>query len=902
MIEICVSPERPYQAFVTLYAGEKTIEGRISFLEENIIRVTFDPTGEFAPYARPRSSEHRARIQAQPDESCADARPLITEREAGEARAVCAGATAGRLGKADGRLSVRRAGRTVMRDAAPLELGHLRSAQRLAASPGERFFGGGTQNGRAELTGTVARIVTTPMNSNQWGDGGVASPSPFFWSSAGYGVLRSTFAPGVYDFAAGGGTLTATHEDEVFDAYVLLAGNPAAGLRERARDILCAYYQVTGTPALLPDFAFYLGHLNAYNRDAWSYEPEEGAQAWVVRGSAAADAPGETRYELGRRRGYVVPEGHLAESLNGPDEVLLASAEKYRGVTPYEFSARAVVDEHARYDMPLGWILPNDGYGAGYGHNGYELTGGVGPDGASSPERLAAIAANVDNIASFSAYANERGVEVGLWAQSQITPSPDAGVTWQNLRDFSAEVSRAGVRALKTDEEWVGEGYSFGLNATRQGYQILEEETGELPFVLTLDGWAGTQRYAAVWSGDQDGSDWEYIRMHVPTYIGQGLSGNPNVGSDMDGIFGGSAPVATRDFQWKALTPIMLDMDGWGTLPKLPYANGDPHTGICRMYLKLKSRLMPYLRTCAASASCVEGWEGNGDLGLPMVRPVWMAGGPAGGEGPASAVGEVAEKYEFLLGDALLAAPIYRATRADGAGNDVRDGIYLPGGADTSWIDYFTGECFFGGGVLDGFDAPLWKLPLFVRGGAIIPCHEPHNNPRPVGPRNLRGLDRTRRVVEFWPAAGESCFVAYEDDGRSRGGHVSTVFRCSCGEGRTVLVAEASRGDYAGFDPARVTTFRAMACERPAGVLALCGEKDLELVEASDRAAFEAAEPEPGTAVWLYEDAPAIETFAPAEERVLAELVANVCGAPRVSVRFARADVRECEQRVVLLD
>ena len=119
-------------------------------------------------------------------------------------------------------------------------------------------------------------------------------------------------------------------------------------------------------------------------------------------------------------------------------------------------------------------------------------------------------------------------------------PRPDPSVTWQNLRDFAAEVSRAGVRALKTDEEWVGDGYSFGLNATRQGYQMLAGPTGERPFVLTLDGWAGTQRYAAVWSGDQDGTNWEYIRMHVPTYLGQGLSGNPNVGSDLDGIFGGT--------------------------------------------------------------------------------------------------------------------------------------------------------------------------------------------------------------------------------------------------------------------------------------------------------------------------------------------------------------------------
>ena len=104
--------------------------------------------------------------------------------------------------------------------------------------------------------------------------------------------------------------------------------------------------------------------------------------------------------------------------------------------------------------------------------------------------------------------------------------------------------------------------------------------------IVTLDGWAGTQRYGSIWTGDQTGGDWEYIRFHIPTYIGQSLSGNPNIGSDMDGIFGGGDIISTRDYQWKAFTPQMLDMDGWGNRAKKPYYNGDPYT--CLLYTSIK--------------------------------------------------------------------------------------------------------------------------------------------------------------------------------------------------------------------------------------------------------------------------------------------------------------------------
>ena len=76
-----IDSERPNQVLLSVPAGEKSVEGRIAFLDEGIVRVTLDPTGEFAPYARPLSPDHVARIQAQPDDSDAYARPAAVATE-----------------------------------------------------------------------------------------------------------------------------------------------------------------------------------------------------------------------------------------------------------------------------------------------------------------------------------------------------------------------------------------------------------------------------------------------------------------------------------------------------------------------------------------------------------------------------------------------------------------------------------------------------------------------------------------------------------------------------------------------------------------------------------------------------------------------------------------------------
>ncbi|MDT3366867.1 MAG: alpha-xylosidase, partial [Bacteroidota bacterium] len=434
------------------------------------------------------------------------------------------------------------------------------------------YYGGGIQNGRYRHNGKTIAIE----NQNSWTDGGVCSPAPWFWCTDGYGILWHTFAKGSYRF---GEEVVLKHDTPYLDIFLMLATDPlqypsvlelipgatmrgflepsGGVLAELPAKMLKLYYQLTGQPVLLPKFGFYEGHLNAYNRDYWKETTEEGKGI---------------PFEDGKR--YVESQkdnGGIRESLNGelPGN--------------YQFSARAVIDRYEAADMPLGWILPNDGYGAGYGQTG-------------------TLAGNVQNLKEFGDYARSKGVEIGLWTQSDLHPIDTIPALLQ--RDILAEVRDAGVRVLKTDVAWVGWGYSFGLNGITDAAEIMTKYGADArPFIITLDGWAGTQRYAGVWSGDQVGGNWEYIRFHIPTYLCAGLSGQPNITSDMDGIFGGkNEAVNIRDFQWKTFTPMQLNMDGWGSNEKYPQALGTRAADINRRYLKLKSELMPYTYSIAREA------------------------------------------------------------------------------------------------------------------------------------------------------------------------------------------------------------------------------------------------------------------------------------------------------------
>lgn len=880
---------------IVLLWYENGMKGKLTFLEEDIFRYDANPAGIFPVYAKPREQEHRARIQQYPDEDKAYTRPEIRARDAGERAEIGCGNVTVVFEKETGRMQVKKNGKIVLEESEPLSVTEEENVQKLTLGEEEDFFGGGTQNGRFVHTGEKIQIV----NESAWMDGGVASPAPFYYATSGYGVLRNTFSDGVYDFGAEEkSTVKTVHKEGTFSAYYFLSG--AENVRERIQGILKGYYHVTGNPILLPEYGFYEGHLNCYNRDAWS--EEGGEKAWTIKGRDSFENEGKTRFESGMAAGFRLSEGQHSESLNG--EGPKVAAQNYPGSvdTPYEYSARYVLDLYGGQDMPLGYFLPNDGYGGGYGQNGYYRQGGVLEDGSSSEERIRAIDANVANVEKFTEYANSKGVASGLWTESNLTPDSDKETYWHLLRDFRKEVSVGGITTLKTDVAWVGPGYSFQLDGVKKAYDIVTTLQGFRPNLISLDGWAGSQRFNSVWTGDQTGGNWEYIRFHIPTYIGSSLSGNPNIGSDMDGIFGGKALIQTRDYQWKSFTPQMLNMDGWGSFMKAPFTFGDPYTGINRMYMKMKARLMPYLYTCAASAANID--TGNGDTALPMVRAMFL-------EYPGDRYAcTAAVQYQFMLGSQILVAPVYQNVAADEMGNDVRNHIYLPD-REQIWIDYLTGEKYRGGQVLNNFEAPLWKLPVFVKSGAILPMYEENNTPDEV--------DRTKRFIEFWPE-GESEYTVYEDDGKyllnqtrededygvidhiSYGEAVRTTYRSFVEGDRAVFTAEKSEGSCPGYQPERVTTFMIHLTEKPTRITAKNGSVMLKVKEAESREAFQAADVGSEEAVWFYEENPEICTYASEKEEKLAELVKDVRTAPRLLIRLAAADTGEVSQSVEITD
>ena len=678
---------------------------------------------------------------------------------------------------------------------------------KLEAQPDEYFYGGGVQNGRFSHKGKLIAIE----NTNNWTDGGVASPTPFYWSTGGYGVMWHTFKKGKYDFGADvPNEVKLMHETDYLDLFVMINDTPVALLND--------FYQLTGHPVLIPKFGFYQGHLNAYNRDYWA-EDENGIL-----------------FEDGKRyKESQKDNGGVKESLNGE-------------LDNYQFSARAVIDRYHANDMPLGWVLPNDGYGAGYGQTG-------------------TLDGNIQNLKEFGDYARAHGVEIGLWTQSDLHPKP--GIEALLQRDIVKEVRDAGVNVLKTDVAWVGAGYSFGLNGVADVANIMPYYGNNArPFIISLDGWAGTQRYATIWSGDQTGGEWEYIRFHIPTYIGSGLSGQPNISSDMDGIFGGkNVPVNVRDFQWKTFTPMQLNMDGWGANPKYPHILDEPATSINRWYLKLKSELMPYAYTIAQEA--IDG--------KPMIRAMFLDYDNEYTLGTAT-------RYQFLYGPSILVAPIYQNTRMDEAGNDIRNGIYLPEG---NWVDYFTGEEYQGGCVVNHFDAPLWKLPIFIKRGAIIPMTNPNNNPKE--------MDKHQRIYELYPF-GESSFTEYDDDGLTEayrlGQSATTVIGCNEQNGNVTITIQTTKGGFDGMEYEKSTLLRINTTAQPKKISANVGGKKLQLTEV-----YSLDDLNGGENVYYYEEYPNMNQFA-TPGTPFAEVV--VTKNPVIHVKLAATDVTANEVRVEL--
>ncbi len=287
-------------------------------------------------------------------------------------------------------------------------------------------------------------------------------------------------------------------------------------------------------------------------------------------------------------------------------------------------------------------------------------------------------------------------------------------------------------------------------------------------FILSRAAFPGSQRYGAgLWSGDVD-MTFAALRKQVSLGLNVGLAGIPLWGTDIGGFgFAGQCTpeLYIRWFQFGAFCPLYRP-HGDQTELREPWQFGPEVEAICRKYLKLRYRLLPYIYTLAYDA-CTTG--------IPLMRPLVL-------EFPTDPrVFNLSDQY--LFGREILVAPIVD----EGA---TQRTVYLPAGG---WVDFWTDTVYTGPCSLT-VPAPLDTLPLFIRQGAILPLgpEVQYTWERPLDPLTLeiyRGAERS--------------FTLYEDDGETTryrtGAYVLTPLQVTERAGGLTFAAGEAQGDFPGY-------------------------------------------------------------------------------------------------------
>jgi alpha-glucosidase len=237
----------------------------------------------------------------------------------------------------------------------------------------------------------------------------------------------------------------------------------------------------------------------------------------------------------------------------------------------------------------------------------------------------------------------------------------------------------------------------YGLQMCAAGHLAVRNYARDLrPWFLTRSGWAGVQRYAWKWTGDVE-STWDALKMTIATVLGLGMSGIPFSGSDIGGFSGNpDAELYIRWFQMSTFMAFFRNHAAIGTNRREPWVFGEPTTTILRQMLYLRRKFIPYLYNLA--------WDAN-QTGAPFARPLfWLTP-------QDKRLWEIDDAY--LLGDSLLVAPVVEP-------GGVTRSVFLPEGA---WY-HFWDDQLYPGGTQAEVDAPLQRIPLFVRAGSILPLSE----------------------------------------------------------------------------------------------------------------------------------------------------------------------------------
>ena len=700
---IRLTPWLERQADGTLVARHGALRRTVRFLEPGVVRLRYGArtSRSRAVVPRQRPAVELSLLEAHPGRFVARSAELQLEIDA-----------AGRLALSD-------LDGTVLLEDPPGSFAEAGEGWRLTrpAPAGERFYGFGEKCGPLDKRGRAMTFWNTDPFGDK--DGGYApGTDPLYVSIPFFVGLRAGRAYGLFtddsfrlrlDLAASDPARWMLEADGgALDQYLLHGPSVAEVVRR--------YAGLTGRMPLPPRWTL------GYHQSRWGYWPDAEVRE-VCRGLRERGLPADGIWlDIQHLDGYRCftwdPKGF-------PRPRELVSELEALG-----FKTTVIVDPGIKTDA--GWDVYREGLAA----RCYVERGGRPYVDKLWPG---------DSV--FPDFSSPRAREWWAGLMPRLTGVGVRGV-WIDMNE-PATVNRELLRTLPDDCAADGDGEPttlaeihnvYALEEARATFDGLRRAAPERrPFVLTRAGYAGIQRYAAVWTGDAP-SRWEALRETLPMLLGLGLSGVPFVGSDVGGFSGRATPeLFARWMQLGAFSPFFRGHCAIKGNRQEPWSFGERVERISREAIRERYRLLPYLYGLMEEAS---------RTGAPVLRPLVYE---LQDDPRVHAIDDQA-----MLGAWLMLAPVLDEGR-------VRREVYLPRGG---WADYWTGALHEGPLVLEA-DAPLERIPLFVRQGAILPCSEPvaHSELQADAPLRL----------ELFASGEESALELYEDEGDGFG-HERGVF------------------------------------------------------------------------------------------------------------------------------
>ncbi|XP_048188841.1 neutral alpha-glucosidase C isoform X1 [Perognathus longimembris pacificus] len=454
-------------------------------------------------------------------------------------------------------------------------------------------------------------------------------------------------------------------ESGIIDVFLLTGPTPS--------DVFKQYSYLTGTQAMPPLFSL------GYHQCRWNYEDEQDVKA-VDAGFDEHDIPYDVmwldiehtegkRYFIWDKKRFPNPK-RMQELLRNKKRKLVVISDPHIKVDP-DYSVYAKAKEQ-------GFFVKNP--------EGGDFEGICWP-----------------GLSSYLDFTNPKVREwySGLFAFSAYQESTDILFIWNDMNEPSVfkgpelTMQKNAIHHGGWEHRELHNTYGFYQQmATAEGL-TQRSEGKERPFVLSRSFFSGSQKYGAVWTGDNM-AEWSYLKISLPMLLTLSITGISFCGADVGGFIGNpEAELLVRWYQAGAYQPFFRGHATMNTKRREPWLLGEEHTRFIREAIRERYTLLPYLYSlfyCAHVAS------------EPVMRPLWV-------EFPDELEAFDVED-EYMLGNALLVHPVTepRTTMID---------VFLPGPNET-WYDSKT-FAHWKGGCTVKIPVALETIPVFQRGGSVVP-------------------------------------------------------------------------------------------------------------------------------------------------------------------------------------